>query len=376
MNGPRDLVKVLHVSPVGFGADAIVGGGERYAYELARAMARLADVRLLTFGSGLGLRRVSDLVLEDLPAGRLRQWHPLAANPCQRRFAHLARWADVVHAHQVATFTTTAAVLLGRVFGKATFVTDLGGGHPYAPTSYLPILRGCRAMLLLSDYSRRLWADTPGNRRPDRLEVVRAGVDLDRFSPAPGRREPGHVLFVGRVLAHKGIEHLIDAIEPPMTLTIVGRQYDAGYARALESRAVGRSVTFRTEVEEADLADYYRRAMVTVLPSVYETAGGGRTLVPELFGLVVLESMACGTPAIVSNVAALPEIVEDGRTGFIVPPNDAGAIRDRLRHLLAHPDEVERMGRAGRVGALERFGWDAVARRCLAAYGGGNGGRP
>jgi len=364
----REPVNVLYVSPVGFGRDAIVGGGERYAYELARAMARLVDVTLLEFGPGPARREEAALVVEQLPAGRLRRWNPVAANPFRRRFAQLVRWADVIHAHQVSTLTTTAAVLLGRALGKATFVTDLGGGHPYAPSAYLPILSRCQGMLLLSEYSRRQWAEAPRARRPKRLEVVYGGVDLDRFSPEPERREHGHVLFVGRVMPHKGIEYLVEAIEPPLRLTIVGHHYDGAYVRALEARAAGRPVSFRDDVGDAELADYYRRAMVTVLPSVYETASGAHTTVPELLGLVVLESAACRTPAVVTDVASLPEIVEDGRTGFIVPPNDPGAIRDRLRYLLAHPDDVERMGQEGRLGVLERFSWDAVARRCLAAY--------
>jgi len=99
------------------------------------------------------------------------------------------------------------------------------------------------------------------------------------------------------------------------------------------------------------------------------SAGGERTVVPELLGLVVLESMACGTPVIVTRVASLPELVEDGVTGFVVPPNDPGAIRDRLEYLSAHPEAVERMGRLARERVAREFTWDAVAERCLRAYG-------
>jgi glycosyltransferase involved in cell wall biosynthesis len=90
--------------------------------------------------------------------------------------------------------------------------------------------------------------------------------------------------------------------------------------------------------------------------------------VAELLGLAALESMACGTAAIVSRVAALPEIVEDGVTGFIVPPNDPAALRERLRALDADPDLAEAMGRRGREAVLARFTWDAAADRCLRAY--------
>lgn len=361
-------MKVLHVSPARFAPESIVGGGERYALELARAMAGQAEVVLLTFGAERGSHRDGRLTIECLPAGAPGRWNPLAANPLRARFAALVRWADAVHAHQVSTFATAAAMVLGRALGRATFVTDLGGGHPYAPTSYLPILRGIDGMLLLSDYSRSLWSAVPRRRRPARLEVIYGGVDLARFGPDEGSRKPGRVLFVGRVLAHKGVDYLVEAIESPFDLTIVGRHYDEEYSRALRKKASGRPVTFATEVTDEQLAACYRGAMVTVLPSVYETSAGARSVVPELLGLVVLESLACGTPVIVSRVASLPELVEDGQTGFVVPPNDPAAIRDRLDYLLAHPGEGARMGAAGRARVLERFTWDAVARRCLAAY--------
>lgn len=361
-------MKVLHVSPARFAPDSVVGGGERYALELARAMAGQADVVLLTFGAERESYREGRLTIECLPAGLPGRWNPLAANPLRVRFAALVRWADVVHTHQVSTFATAAALVLGRAIGRATFATDLGGGHPYAPTGYLPILRGIDGMLLLSDYSRGLWAEVPRRRRPERLEVVYGGVDLTRFGPAGESRTPGRVLFVGRVLAHKGVDYLVRAIEPPFDLTIVGRHYDEEYSRRLREEASGRPVTFATGVTDDQLAACYRGAMVTVLPSVYETSAGARSAVPELLGLVVLESLACGTPVIVSRVASLPELVEDGQTGFIVPPNDSAAIRDRLDYLLAHPEESARMGAAGRARVLERFTWEAVARRCLEAY--------
>ncbi len=364
-------MKVLHVSPTEFGHGAIFGGGERYAFELARAMAARADVVLLTFGDARRASRDGPLALERLPAGWTARRNPLAANPLRARFAGLVRWADVVHAHQAATFATAAAMVLGRALGRRTFVTDLGGGHAYAPTSYLPILRGIDGMLLLSAYSRRLWYDMPRAQRPDRLDVIYGGVDTARFSPGGGPKRPGEVLFVGRVLPHKGVNYLVEAIEPPLRLTVAGRHSDAGYSRWLRDLANGRPVRFLDEVTDEQLVDLYRGAMVTVLPSVYRAFDGSQTVVPELLGLVVLESLACGTPVIVSEVASLPELVEDGVTGFVVPPNDPAAIRSRLEHLRAHPELAARMGAEGRARVLARFTWDAVARSCLTAYADG-----
>jgi glycosyltransferase involved in cell wall biosynthesis len=90
--------------------------------------------------------------------------------------------------------------------------------------------------------------------------------------------------------------------------------------------------------------------------------------VPELLGQTLLEGMACGTPAICTNVASMPEVVEDGSTGFVVPPNDPSALREKLCWLREHSAEVNALGRAGRQRVLERFTWNNVVARCLDEY--------
>ena len=100
---------------------------------------------------------------------------------------------------------------------------------------------------------------------------------------------------------------------------------------------------------------------------------GVRTNVPELLGQTLLEGMACGTPAICTDVASMPEVVSDGVTGFVVKGNDSKSLREKLEYLRDHPEQVEAMGNAGRQRILERFTWTAVAQNCLQLYKNGNG---
>ena len=360
-------MRVLHVSPTWFGTGSVIGGGERYACELARTMSARADVVLVTFSPEAGTTREGTLVVDRLPPGRLARRNPLAANPLRWRLLKWVRWADIVHTHQVATLATAMTIVLGRLWGKPVFVTDLGGGHVHAPSSHLPLLRMADAMLLLSQYSHDLWSRTPRRARPERLRVIYGGVDHDRFNPLPSR-QPGKVLFVGRILPHKGLEYLIEALDGRLALTVVGPAPLANYRARLGCQAVGKAVTFTGPVGDDALVDHYRSAIATVLPSVYVACDGARSVVPELLGLTVLESLACGTPVIVTDVASLPETVEDGQTGFIVPPNDPGAILERLQYLADRPEEVERMGQAGRARVLARFSWDATVDRCFDQY--------
>ena len=114
----------------------------------------------------------------------------------------------------------------------------------------------------------------------------------------------------------------------------------------------------------------YRRAMCIVLPSVYRTDEGYETVVPELLGQTLLEGMACGAPAICTDVASMPEIVEHGVSGFVVPPNDPASIGERLVVApRAHPAEAASMGEAGRRRVLAKFTWTHTVDCCLEAYG-------
>jgi starch synthase len=85
-------------------------------------------------------------------------------------------------------------------------------------------------------------------------------------------------------------------------------------------------------------------------------------------GLVVLEAMASGTPVIASRIGGLPEVIEDGRTGFLVPPGDVAALHDRLDQIVRDPGLGQRLGANARSAVLDRFTWAKVAERCLAAY--------
>lgn len=118
------------------------------------------------------------------------------------------------------------------------------------------------------------------------------------------------------------------------------------------------------------MIDAYRGAMCIVLPSVYRDVYKRETKVPELLGQTLLEGMACGTPSICTNVASMPEIVEDGVSGFVVPPNNPSELSQRLLWLSRHSVEAARMGTAARQQMLAKFTWPSVVKRCLEIYQG------
>lgn len=353
---------VVHLIPALFSKQGgIVGGAERYVYELARHMAEVVPTRLVSFGPKTLRFREGRLDVHVI--GRPWYVRGQAYNPLSLRLLPSLMPATVIHCHQPHVMASNLAALLGRVTGMRVVTTDLGGGA-WSLSAYFNTDRWYHRHLHISEYSRKI----AGHENNPSASVILGGVDTHKFSPDPDVQRDGTVLFVGRLLAHKGVNDLIDAVGPDQRVELIGQPYDAAFLACLQSRATGKRVQFRHDSDDSELVRAYRRALCVVLPSVYRTIYGATTTVPELLGQTLIEGMACGTPAVCTAVASMPEVVEDGVTGFIVPPNDPPSLGEKLRWLRDHPAEAALMGRNARQRVLDKFAWPAVVARCLAAY--------
>jgi glycosyltransferase involved in cell wall biosynthesis len=244
-------------------------------------------------------------------------------------------------------------------------VTDHGlGGGDWA--GLLPRLFD--RFLTVSAYSARELA-APASR----TKVVYGGADPARFSPEPDAARHG-VLFVGRLTPHKGVDRLIEALPEDAALRVVGSAGhdpdppERDYPNLLRRLGAQRRVEFLGIVPDPDLPSLYRGAQVLALPSVHRTCYGREVARSELLGLAAIEAMASGTPVVASRLGGLPEVVEDGVTGFLVEPGNVAELRGRLAELLGDRRLAERLGRNARERFLDKFTWEACAVRCLAAY--------
>lgn len=363
MNRPNIAPRVLHIVPALFGSDGgIFGGAERYAFELARHMANEVPTTLVSFGDEERCEMAGKLEVRVIG----EPWYVRGQrfNPVSISLIHELRKVDVVHCHQQHVIASSLAAAICRISGRRVFVSDLGGGG-WDISSYVSTDLWYHGHLHISNYSRDIY----GHGDKGWAHVIWGGVDTKRFSPDESIAQSGSVLFVGRLLPHKGIDDLIKALPAEMPLEIIGRPYDAQYLRDLQALAIGKQVSFHHESDDAALVHAYRRALCVVLPSVYRDMYDQETRVPELLGQTLLEGMACGAPVICTDVASMPELVEDGITGFVVPPNDPALLRRKLRWLYDHPQEARAIGQAARQRVLERFTWPAVVHRCLKIYG-------
>jgi alpha-maltose-1-phosphate synthase len=359
-------VRVIHVAPTPFGRAGLFGGGERYPLELARALANHVECELVTFGTSARIDTDSGgLRIRTLPTLTWVGGHP--AHPVAPSLAGvLARSrADVVHTHHMRSLPSRMAAIVGLLQRARLAVTD----HGLQGSSWAGLLpRLFDLFLTVSAYSARELRAPPARTR-----VIYGGADAERYAPDPDQPRHG-VLFVGRLTPHKGVDRLLQALPRGASLRIVGseghdpRPPERDYPSLLQRLARDKDVHFTGPLPDADLPLAYRSAQVLVLPSVEVSCYGKPIAVSELLGLAILEAMASGTPVIASRLGGVPEIVHDGETGFLVPPADIDALHDRLAQLLDNQSLRRRLGENARQDVLERFTWDSVAERCLAAY--------
>jgi glycosyltransferase involved in cell wall biosynthesis len=355
-------MRILHVVPALFGVgDGIMGGAERYAFELARHMAEEVETTLVTFGAKERRESFGNLSVRVIGGA----WYVRGqrTNPLAPALLSELRRASVVHCHQQHVLASSLSALACRLSGRRVFVTDLGGGG-WDVSSYVSTDRWFHGHLHISEYSRRI----NGHAQEERARVIMGGVDASKFSPDPSVARDGKALFVGRLMPHKGLDDLVRALPEGMALEVIGQPYAAAYVRDLKALASGKRVSMRHDCDDAALVRAYREALCVVLPSVYRNMYGEETKVPELLGQTLLEGMACGAPAVCTRVASMPEVVEDGVTGFVVAPNDPAGLGEKLVWLREHPREAARMGEAARRSVQEKFTWPQVVRRCMEIY--------
>jgi glycosyltransferase involved in cell wall biosynthesis len=357
-------VRVIHVVPTPFGAGGLLGGGERYPLELARALARYVECTLVTFDSTGGRRQeAGGLQVLSLRRLGLLRGHP--AHPLAPQLTWSLRGADVVHTHHLRSAPSRLAAVTAAISGQHRVTTDHGlGGGGWG--GLLPAL--FERFLTVSEYSAAV-LQAP----PERTRVIYGGADPARFAPERDDRRSG-VLYLGRITPHKGLDVLLRALPNGTPLTIAGsaghdpRPPERDYPLLLRRLAAGRDVRFLGPVSDDEVPVLHRRAVAFVLPTVDRTCYGRPVRITELLGLSALEAMASGTPVVASRTGGLREVVRDGETGFLVTPGDAAELRDRLALLLQNRALARRMGEAARATVVERFTWTKTAERCLAAY--------
>ncbi len=200
-----------------------------------------------------------------------------------------------------------------------------------------------------------------------KIRVVHNGIDTEVFKRVDHvKKEPNNILMVGNTEDRKkGVIYLLQAMRMlkdeqfDVKLTIVDRVGDHTKYAPMLVRELGLEdrVTFTGRLSIEELVRHYSAAQVAVTASLYEG-----------FGLPCAEAMSCGTPVIATKAGALPEVVNHGRAGLLVPPEDPTALAAAIKQLLSNNSLRQRLGDAGRKRIEEAFSWHDAAKRTLKVY--------
>ncbi|HEY3067286.1 MAG TPA: glycosyltransferase family 4 protein [Methylomirabilota bacterium] len=299
-------------------------------------LARVAD-RLL---NPAALRALVDVFRRERPA--LVQSHGARSNVYTKVAARLARVPVVVCTVHNSLFDYDVSGWRRRAYVLAERLTS-----PLADA--IVAVSGAIA----ADLTRRY------RIRGSRIVVVHNGIDADAFVPRRARpsvlaelalEEGDRIIgLAGRMTPQKGHEFLLEAVArlrprlPRVRCVLAG---DGPLRAELESRAaaLGIAACCRFLGARTDVADVLSAVEVVTLPSRSEG-----------LPFALLEAMTLGKPVVASTVGGNPEVVEDGRTGLLVPPADAAALADAIARLLEHPHEAAAMGERGRVRVRDHF---------------------
>jgi starch synthase len=370
----------------------VYGGAGVHVTQLVEQLVKLVDVDVQCFGAPRELDGVRAYQPWPVIASGRADEAALQAMSVDLPMAAGCRGADVAHSH--TWYANLGGHLAKLLHGIPHVMTahsleplrpwkreQLGGGYALSLFCERTAVEGADAVIAVSGGMRDDILATYPSVDPDRVVVIHNGIDTDAWRPTPDGGvlarfgidpERPSVVFVGRITRQKGVEHALAAagsIDPNAQVVLCAGAPDTPEigaemrerAAALAARRGG-VVWIEEMLPREELTQILTAATVFLCPSVYEP-----------FGLTNLEAMACETAVVASAVGGIPEIVVEDVTGHLVPYVDdheafAAALAGRVNALVADPERAAAMGRAGRLRAMEHFGWPAVAARTVALY--------
>jgi len=358
----------------------VYGGAGVHVEYLARELARLVDLTVHCQG-------------EDRPDAVAHQPWPELHDSVLRTFsadlsmADAVGDADLVHSH--TWYANLAGHLASLRYGIPHVMTmhsleplrpwkaeQLGGGYALSSWAERVAASSAAAVVAVSDGMRADILEAYPFIDPQRIRVIRNGIDTVEYAPDPATdvlarhgvsADRPYVIFVGRITRQKGLPVLLRAaaaLDPSVQLVLCAGAPDtpelAGEVSSLVAglQATRSGVVWIPEMlPRSSVIQLLSHALAFVCPSIYEP-----------LGIVNLEAMACGTAVVASRVGGIPEVVDGGVTGLLVPPDDPASLADALNTLARDPMRAAAYGQAGRERAVAEFSWPAVATATAGLY--------
>lgn len=345
------------------------GGGPNMLTVLVRELHGQFDMDVVTDGAGDMPARLAELGVKTHRMALTTKWSFATHIPALASLIRSLR-PDLVHLHGqfAGSFGQLALGLAGRPRSvyTAQWPSFLDDGGAWSRLRNATAERvSCRAteVVAVSEHDRREFV-ARGLCAAERIRVIPNAYLVDASAlPARDTNPTSPVIgFVGRLVDQKGCEHLVRAApailarHPHARFVIVGDGVDRSGLEALAVQE-GVAAAFEFAGYDPDPARRLRSMTVLAVPSIYEP-----------LGMVALEAMVCEVPVVASRVGGLPEVVDDGRTGLLVPPRDPAALAAALGRVLDDPASARAMGTAGRDRAIRNFSPEVVAAQYAELY--------
>lgn len=351
------------------------GGVGKHVQNLCRRLHDHVDLRLMTATYGqpveqFEINNIAPLRVNSFPLLLAQYLIALRLQRCDR--------AELIHIHVPHAFIPKGGNRIVSTFHVvwAEYSEAMEHQHPISlfdfqfPRLSRQLIRTERQLALMSgaviavSQSVKKQLVARYGIDPEKIHVIHNGVNIDLFRPSASRLNI--ILYVGRQTAHKGLPYLLEAFakfvqdHKEYRLVIVGERLEGGVdvslVRLAKRLGIADKVQFAGRIPDTDLQSILGRARCLVLPSLAEG-----------LPLTVFEAMASETPLVATNVGGIPEVVQNGHNGLLVPPGKSGALALSMDRIVSDAKLRDTLVKGGKKTCRE-FSWDKVAQKTLEVY--------
>jgi glycosyltransferase involved in cell wall biosynthesis len=347
-------MKILFVSPY---FPPALGGVENYVFNIALGLKQTYDIEVVVVTSNVNRKKQSIEDYCSIKVYRLPVMVRVSNTPVNplwyfslKRIIREEK-PDIINSHQPVMFIGDITALLA---GNIPFILTYHAGTMKKNKLPMDIIIYLYEKLILPHTAKKatriICASNFVQRTllkdySSKITVIPPGVNISLYKPAPEiKREKNLVIFIARhkiMYSMKGLYYLIDAVKMlhGVKLRIIGET----------DKSDNKCIEFVGVKQGRDLVEEMQKASLVVLPSLAYM---------ESFGMVLIEAMACRTPVIGTYIGGIPEVINDGIDGFLVPPNDSEALALAISKVVSDKELASRMGQSGEAKVREKFTWD------------------
>lgn len=355
----------------------VTGGTESVVENTALKLNELgvdADIMSLNYNTALkNVWSEKSEIINGLNVFKIAAWKLpktiFFINYLPAHFRRKMKQYDIVHFHNEADLSFplfSYGLSLPKLLHCHCLDTTYYGYKARAPVGRQILLRSANIFVTLSRFLSEMLFDLGVPR--EKIRIVPNGVDVTKFKEGAEKKVENLLLFVGRLDPKKGIPVLLQSLKylkTPVKLVMIGPPTlgCASYSKTIlkliddTSKKTIHNITHLGKVGPDELVRWYQKASIFVLPSLSES-----------FPMVNMESLACGTPVVASNVGAVSEVVRDYENGILVPPGNPIKLSEALQYLLDNEDTRLKLGKKGVKCIAENFSSKATAELLIKIY--------